>query len=153
MITINETLKETKFANFNSLELQSALKSLVVEKNSNKTAINIYNFVRDEIMVGASRIEIASATLNAKKRFSQMKGNLAIALFRGAGIPARYRLFDFDEKKILGLVDKITYIAFPSIRPFMPNGKIIHVIPQVYLNEEWLNVDPLFDIGFFNGMK
>ena len=74
-------------------------------------------------------------------------------MFRGASIPARYRLIDADERKVRGIVDDTSYFLFPLFRRLSPRQTVLHIIPQVYLNATWLDADPLFDKEFFDGLK
>jgi transglutaminase-like putative cysteine protease len=129
-----DTLGESHFVDYHVPEIEAVLARLGEADDRTETAVNIYTYVRDEILLGASLVGIkASETLKAKKGFSQTKGNLMVALCRAAGIPARYRLMDYDEKKIYGIVDRVTFTVFPLLRLFTPGGRITHVIPQIQL--------------------
>jgi len=152
---LEEYVKPTYFADSNSKEIQDSLAEILNGvKTPKEAAIKIYYFVRDEIKFATGDVGLkASQTLKIKKGPSLLKGSLAIAMFRGAGIPARYRLIDADEKKVKGIVDNVSYFLFPLYRKLAPDHIILHIIPQVYLNDQWLNADPLFDKGFFDGLK
>lgn len=152
---LKEYLKPTYYADSDSEFLKNRALDIIKDaKTPQETAVKIYYFVRDKILFATGDIGLkASQTLQAGKGPSLLKGSLMIAMLRAAGIPARYRLIDADDRKVKGIVDDLSYKLFPCFRRLSKNQTVLHIIPQVYLDGEWLDADPLFDKGFFAGLK
>lgn len=150
-----EYLKPTYFADSESKEIHDRLTVILKGvKTPKEAAVKIYYFVRDEIKFATGDIGLkASQTLKVGKGPSLLKGSLMIAMLRAAGIPARYRLIDADDRKVNGIVDDLSYRLFPLFRKLLKNQTVLHIIPQAYLDGEWLDADPLFDKEFFAGLK
>ena len=91
VLSNSNLLKETKYCEVNNQKIQDKAKSL--KKSSTlETAKNIYHFVQFEIAYEAyaNTKKGALKTLNARKGNCADQAHLLVALFRAAGIPARY---------------------------------------------------------------
>ncbi len=152
---LGQYVQPTCLADAQAAPIQDALATITNGATTPRdTAIRILDFVRDDIRFATADVGLrASQVLPIRKGSSLLKGTLTIALFRGAGIPTRYRLIDADERKVRGIVDPVSFALFPLLRRLAPGKTVLHVIPQVFLDDRWLSADPLFDTGFFQGLK
>lgn len=153
--TLKEYLEPTYYADSDSEFLKNQVLNVTKDaKTPQEAAVKIYCFVRDKILFATGDIGLrASQTLKVGRGPSLLKGSLMIAMLRAAGIPARYRLIDADDRKVKDIVDELSYRLFPFFRRVSKNQTVLHIIPQAYLNGEWLDADPLFDKQFFAGLK
>jgi transglutaminase-like putative cysteine protease len=119
--------------------IEAAALSLARSGDSERDkAIEVFHFVRDEILFQFSRFsDRASDTLTSKRGHCYQKANLQIALLRCLGVPAGF----------------ITQRIDPEVlRPFLSDEamKMVvepvgHANAAVFLRGRWLSADATFD--------
>jgi len=139
-----EYLSGTKVCDIESPDIK--MKSYMLTKDSyseKQKAIDIFNFVRDEIKYRFDYSYIkASETL--KKGYGNCfnKSNLQIALLRSCGIYAGYKVYVIKKEVFFPIVPKDIYelISQPTI----------HVGCVVFLNNRWVEADATIDFELYN---
>ena len=110
---MNNYLKETKLLDFNNF----LIKKLILLKNWNNLSkkekiLNIYNYVRDQIIFGYNVADKVSASKVLKDGYGQCntKSILFMALLRALKIPCRLHGFTINKEAILnsGMEKRIT---------------------------------------------
>ncbi|MEM7096670.1 MAG: transglutaminase-like domain-containing protein [Pseudomonadota bacterium] len=123
-------LEETAYLNFSHPGLQKVVAELR-GKTDTQTAVNLHNFVRDEVRFGwrpAFYAMSASEVLRTGVGYCNTKSTLFVALLRGAGIPARQRFVSINAD-----------ILKPFIKLRQPY--VDHSYTEVLLDGRWLRVD------------
>ncbi len=123
-------LEETAYLNYSDPSLQAALTALR-GRTDRETAVNIHNYVRDEVRFGWRPdfyAMTASEVLRAGVGYCNTKSTLFVALLRGAGIPARQRFVTINAD-----------ILEPFVR--LPQPFVDHSYSEVLLGGRWLRVD------------
>ena len=117
------------------------------KSNSQKeTALNIFFFVRDEIVFSINDAKSkASQTLKRGTGECATKTNLHVALLRASGIPARFHLSKCKSEALKGIIPELLYKRMPEIAS--------HFWPEVYLSGKWIACEGLFDRELFNGLQ
>ena len=139
-----EYLSSTKVCDIENPDIK--MKSYLLTKNSyseKQKAIDIFNFVRDEIKY---RFDYSStkASETLKKQYGNCfnKSNLQIALLRSCGIYAGYKVYIIKKEVFFPIVPKDIYelISQPTI----------HVSCVVFLDGRWIEADPTIDFELYN---
>ena len=139
-----EYLSPTKVCDFETSDIR--MKGYLLTKNSyseKQKAIDIFNFVRDEIKYRFD-YSYTKASETLKKGYGNCfnKSNLQIALLRSCGIYAGYKVYLIKKEVFFPIVPKDIYelISQPTI----------HVSCVVFLNERWVEADTTIDFELYN---
>jgi len=134
---IEEYLKPARFAQSHHPEIVECANRLSQGLPREQVVKNVYFFVRDRIKWTVEGVKPAIEVLRSKKGACFNKASLQIALLRAVSIPARYRL-----EEVLSL----------ALKPYLPRElhdllpkTVVHVLAEVYLNEQWLGCDATLD--------
>lgn len=123
-------LTSTQYLNFEHPSIAELVANLKME-DPVASAVNIHDFVRDEIRFGwSSRFYAmtASEVLEQGVGYCNTKATLFIALLRGAGIPSRQRFVTINSNILEPFID-------------LPQSYVDHSFTEVYLNGKWHSVD------------
>lgn len=146
---MKEHLQETSILDFQNVDIQ-----LLVLNRQWKylTASNrigeIYNFVKDEIKFGYNASDDIPASQVLKDGYGQCntKGSLLMALFRAVNIPCRFHGFTIEQELQRG--------AIPSFLIGLAPKYIIHSWVEVYLNDQWINLEGfILDEGYLKAIQ
>jgi len=139
-----EYLSGTKVCDIESPDIK--IKSYMLTKDSyseKQKAIDIFNFVRDEIKYRFD-YSYTKASETLKKGYGNCfnKSNLQIALLRSCGIYAGYKVYMIKKEVFFPIVPKDIYelISQPTI----------HVSCVVFLNNRWVEADTTIDFELYN---
>jgi transglutaminase-like putative cysteine protease len=139
-----EYLSGTKVCDIESPDIK--MKSYMLTKDSyseKQKAIDIFNFVRDEIKYRFD-YSYTKASETLKKGYGNCfnKSNLQIALLRSCGIYAGYKVYMIKKEVFFPIVPKDIYelISQPTI----------HVSCVVFLNNRWVEADTTIDFELYN---
>jgi transglutaminase-like putative cysteine protease len=139
-----EYLSPTKVCDFETSDIR--MKGYLITKNSyseKQKAIDIFNFVRDEIKYRFD-YSYTKASETLKKGYGNCfnKSNLQIALLRSCGIYAGYKVYMIKKEVFFPIVPKDIYelISQPTI----------HVSCVVFLNNRWVEADTTIDFELYN---
>ncbi len=133
-------LISTKYCDKDNPEIQALTSELVKSCNGDIRccAINIFNWVRDEIKYGFDFWNVkASETLHKKMGMCANKTNLQVAMLRSAGIPAGYMVLRIKKEAIKVIANKEIYEKSLDA--------IVHVYCCVLINGEWISADASVD--------
>jgi hypothetical protein len=144
---MDEYLRPTELCDSNNEEIkkkaQELVKDAVIPKEA---AINIFYFVRDEILYALDFSDIkASHTLRTRLGECVNKSNLQIALLRAVGIPARYRRVAIRKELLQGIFSGLIYRSLPEVAE-------PHPYCECYLSGKWIACQALFDKALLEGM-
>ncbi|HOK56439.1 MAG TPA: transglutaminase family protein [bacterium] len=139
-----EYLLPTKICDVENPDIK--MKSYFLTKKSfseKQKAIDIFNFVRDEIKYRFD-YSYTKASETLKKGYGNCfnKSNLQIALLRSCGIYAGYRVYLIKKEVFLPIVPKDIYekISQPTV----------HVSCAVYIEKKWVESDSTIDFELYN---
>jgi hypothetical protein len=139
-----EYLIGTKICDIDSPDIK--MKSYLITKNihsERQKAINIFNFVRDEIKYRFD-YSCTKASETLKKGYGNCfnKTNLQIALLRSCNIYSGYKVYLIKKEVFFPIVPKDIYelITQPTV----------HVSCVVYLNNRWVEADTTIDFELYN---
>jgi len=139
-----EYLSPTKVCDFETSDIR--MKGYLITKNSyseKQKAIDIFNFVRDEIKYRFD-YSYTKASETLKKGYGNCfnKSNLQIALLRSCGIYAGYKVYMIKKEIFFPIVPQDIYelISQPTI----------HVSCVVFLNNRWVEADTTIDFELYN---
>jgi hypothetical protein len=111
-----------------------------------EAAERIFHFVRDQILFGFDRPGArASDTLRKRMGSCISKTNLQVALFRAAGIPARYHLAALTKEALKGVLPAFAYRSVPERIAF-------HPWCECYMSGKWISSEVLFDQGLYEAL-
>lgn len=142
-----EFLSETKYCDLESYEVKKQALRLKAS-NDIDTAINIFNWVRDDVKYAFDYWNIkASETIQKMCGMCANKANLQISLLRAAGIPAGYGVLRIKK-------EALKVIAYEEIFAKTLDSTI-HVYCRVFLNDQWISADAtvdkeLFEVAYIN---
>ena len=129
-------LKQTPIADFDAPNVRALITSRGWRALAPYDRIGaVYQFVRDEIPFGYNRADDLSASQVLRDGYGQCntKGNLLLALLRGAGIPARFHGFTIHKALQRG--------AIPSwLFPLAP-PRILHSWVEVRFDDQWIPLE------------
>lgn len=131
-------LKQTKILDFNAPDVRTLVNEKGWGKMTESEKVkNIYNFVRDEIKFGYNVSDNIAASQVLKDGYGQCntKANLFMALLRAVGIPNRMHGFTIHKQLQKGAITGIWYKISPK--------NILHSWVEVYVNDEWFNLEGL----------
>lgn len=139
-----EYLSATKVCDVDSPDIK--MKSYLLTKKSyseKQKAIDIFNFVRDEIKYRFD-YPYTKASETLKKGYGNCfnKTNLQIALLRSCGIYAGYKIYLIKKDVFFPIVPEEIYKLI--------NQPTIHVSCAIYLEEKWIEADPTIDFELYN---
>lgn len=142
---MQEYIVPTMLCDCDSDEIQQKAEELTRNIDSPKeAAMKIFNYVRDQIPFGVSRIdEKASKTLKKGRGFCVTKTNLQVALLRATGIPARYHQVVLDKTVLKGIVSDSFYKRQEDRIWF-------HPWCECYLSGKWIACDLYLDKATYN---
>jgi len=136
-----EYLQATELGDSDNSEVNNKALELTKDAPTPKeAAMNIFAFVRDQVLFGFNRFDAkASETLKGGVGFCITKTILHVALLRAAGIPARYHQVVLSNESLKGLVPE------PIFRKKIPREIWYHHWAECYLSGKWVACEPLFD--------
>lgn len=107
-------------------------------------ARTIYLFVRDSIKFGWVYPQDipAEEVLKNRKGVCMQKANLLVAMFREAGIKARFHFMYVDKSALDDFLPDFAYKKW--VNPFP------HTFPEVYLNDKWVSMEATIDKELHN---
>lgn len=129
-------LKQTELLDFNHSSIQNLLLLNGWKNLPPKTKVlNIYNYVRDEIVFGYNEDDAITASAVLKDGYGQCntKSTLFMALLRAVDIPCRLHGFAINKKLQKGAISGIWYAITP--------GELMHSWVEVFYNGKWLNLE------------
>ncbi len=130
-------LAETKLLNFKHSSIAELVKSRGWNSLSEEEKIlQIYNFVRDEIVFGFNaepEAIPASQVLQDGCGHCNTKGILLMALLRAVGIPCRSHWFTIDRTVQRGFFEPLTYAITAK--------ELLHSWVEVLYQGKWLNLE------------
>lgn len=134
--TMNKYLQETKMLNFK----HNSIQRLIMEKSWGnyddfQKILQIYNFVRDDIVFGYNTDDTISASRVLNDGYGQCntKGTLFMALLRAVGIPCRFHGFTIDKELQKGAMTGVIYRLAPQ--------SIVHSWVEVLYKDQWYNME------------
>lgn len=144
---MDEYLGRTELCDSNNEEIKKKAQKLAKDAAAPKeAAINIFYFVRDEILYALDFVDVkASHTLRTRLGECVNKSNLQIALLRAVGIPARYRRVAIRKELLQGIFSGLVYRSLPEVA-----GP--HPYCEYYLSGKWIACQALFDKALFEGV-
>ncbi|HNK95973.1 MAG TPA: transglutaminase family protein [Leptospiraceae bacterium] len=129
-------LEETELLNFSNPNIQNLIQNRGWNHKTDKEKIlEIYNFVRDEILFGYNTEDEKTASEILEEGIGQCntKGILFMALLRGVSIPCRFHGFTILKNLQKGAISGIYFHLAPK--------NIIHSWVEVYYKNKWLNLE------------
>ncbi|GIO19362.1 transglutaminase [Oceanobacillus oncorhynchi subsp. incaldanensis] len=133
---MNKYLQETQMLNFS----HSSIQKLIIQKqwknnNDFRKILEIYNFVRDDIVFGYNIDDTISASKVLNDGYGQCntKGTLFMAFLRAVGIPCRFHGFTIDKELQKGAMTGIIYNLAPQ--------SIVHSWIEIYYKDQWYNIE------------
>jgi hypothetical protein len=142
---MEEYLSATELCDCDNIEVKNRARELTKDAATPKeAAMNIFNFVRDQILFGFNRYDAkASETLKGEIGFCITKSTLQVALLRAAGIPARYHQVVLSNESLKGLVPDSIY------KKKVPKKIGYHSCCECYLAGRWVVCEALFDKALY----
>lgn len=142
-------LKPTKILDFNELTIKDLVESKAWKSLNPVDRVGaIYRFVKDEVKFGYNQSDDIPASLVIVDGYGQCntKGSLLMALFRAVSIPCRFHGFTIDQELQRG--------AIPSFLIGLAPKYIIHSWVEVYLNDQWINLEGfILDEGYLRAIQ
>lgn len=142
-------LAESPYCDVSHRVLQRALRQLVPEgpegQDPRRTAVTLFHFVRDSVIWELGNWnKTASETLISGSGSCSNKANLLVALLRGAGIPAGFRIMDVDALYFGPIIPaEFLRARKDSSKPTK------HFYSTAWLGGRWLRLDATDDLGVF----
>ena len=138
---LNDFLIETKYCNFKNININYLAKKLTLEYSAQQEkAKALFYWVRDNILYRVGNWNCsASETLKEKRGTCTNKTNLLIALLRSINIPAGYGVMYVMGDEYFGPIKIPIFKNLVSL-------KSVHIFCYIYLNNQWVKVDPSDDI-------
>jgi hypothetical protein len=145
---MDEYLRATELCDSNHDEIKAQAQKLVENAESPKEAVlNIFHYVRDQIMFGMDHCDVkASETMNKGMGFCITKTNLQVALLRAAKIPARYHRAVLSKSCLKGIISAFAYRATPD-RIWW------HPWCECFLSGKWTSCDSLLDKALYEALR
>jgi len=141
---MDEYLRPTEYCDSDNQEIRQAAIDLIKDSQTPKdAALEIFQFVRDEILFAIDEHTKASDTLQRGTGQCATKTGLQIALLRAARIPARYHLADVHKNCLKGLISPTAFDGFDE--------RITdHFWCECYLSGKWISCETLFDKALYD---
>ena len=97
--------------------------------------LQVYNFVRDEILFGYNICDTLPASQVLAQGYGQCntKGTLLMALLRAVGIPCRVHGFTIDKKLQKGAMTGLVYYSAPK--------NVLHSWVEVLYQNHWYELE------------
>ena len=141
--------KETALLNFTHPEIQQLVNKKQWDRQAPKDQIlNIYNYVRDEILFGYNRADDIPASEVLMDGYGQCntKGVLFMALLRAVGVPCRMHGFTIDKKLQKGAMKSWYYKLSPN--------EIVHSWVEVFYENKWYNLEGfILDVPYLTKLQ
>ncbi|MFW9845667.1 MAG: transglutaminase family protein [Candidatus Thorarchaeota archaeon] len=139
-------MKPSELCDWHNPDIMRKAKEIRGKSLSQKeTALNIFHFVRDEIVFSINNVKTkASQTLRRGAGECGTKTNLHVALLRASGIPARFHLSRCKSEVLKGIIPDWLSDRMPKI--------VSHFWPEAYLSERWLACEGMLDRGLYSGL-
>ena len=141
--------KETALLNFTHPQIQQLVTKKQWDCQAPKDQIlNIYNYVRDEILFGYNRADDIPASEVLIDGYGQCntKGVLFMALLRAVGVPCRMHGFTIDKKLQKGAMKGWYYTLSPA--------EIVHSWVEVYYENKWYNLEGfILDVPYLTKLQ
>lgn len=143
---VDHYLKSSKYCDFDNPAIMRKAKEIEGEsQNQREIALNIFYFVRDEIVFSINDVASkASQTLKRKTGECGTKTNLHVALLRASGIPARFHLSKCKSEALRGIIPGWLSDRMPEVTS--------HFWPEVYLSGKWIACEGLLDRDLYDGL-
>lgn len=139
-------LAETPYCDISHPALRRVLRHLVPEgQDLRRTAVTLFQFVRDSVIWELGNWnKTASETLISGSGSCSNKANLLVALLRGAGIPAGYRIMDVDALYFGPIIPAEFLRARKN-----PSKPTKHFYSTAWIGGRWVRLDATDDLGVF----
>ncbi|WP_286761062.1 transglutaminase-like domain-containing protein [Salegentibacter sp. UBA1130] len=148
-IDFKKYLKRTDILDFDNPSITSLIRDRGWKKMTEIDKVkSIYNYVKDDVKFGYNIADNISASEVLKDGFGQCntKANLFMALLKAVGIPNRMHGFTIHKALQKGAITGIWYKLSPT--------NILHSWVEVYVNEEWFNLEGLIlDKPYLTGLQ
>ncbi len=138
---MREFLKETSFLDFNSPVFNDFLKDFIPQEDTKKTAIALYEKVREAFLYDPYHLDLrhhaltASVILSKKRAWCVEKAIILVACARKIEIPAR-----------LGYAIVVNHIGVERLIKYLRRSEIVfHGYVELYINNHWIKCTPSFD--------
>ena len=145
---MEEYLRTSRLVDLNSeIVMETTNRVIKDARTPREAAIKIFYFVRDEIKYKFVAIPLGKASTVVKTRTGQCtaKTVLIVAMLRAANIPARFHFADLRTEFVKGLESHLIYKIMPRT--------IGHAYAEVYLDDKWIKIDPIFDKELYDLIK
>ena len=147
---INEFLEPTSFVESDHKDvIEFAKKAIGNVTDPKSKAIKLFYAVRDKIVYDPYTFNLkpdkmkASHVIATKKAFCVPKAVLMTAAVRAVGIPAR-----------LGFANLINHIISDELKNILESNVLaFHGYTEIYLNDKWIRVTPIFNIQLCRHMN
>ena len=133
----HSALRETAYLDYHHPALQTLIRRAEHASDvPRERAVVLHDLVRDQIEFGFDRhfyARTASEVLTARRGFCNTQATVLTALLRGAGIPARIRVYALSAEVLQGVIDPCT-------------RWIDHAVVEACIEGRWVRTDSyLFD--------
>jgi len=142
----SQYLNPTELCDWDNPDILNKAKDIRAKSQSQReTALNIFLFVRDEIVFSINDAKSkASQTLRRGTGECGTKTNLHVALLRASGIPARFHLSKCRSEALKGIIPDWLFDRMPNIAS--------HFWPEAYLSGRWIACEGLLDRELYIGL-
>lgn len=136
---MDEYLKPTELCDCDNPEIREKANEIIADaKMPREAAVDIFYFVRDQILLAFDHSAKASETLRSGIGYCATKTNLQVALLRSSGIPARYHQAVLMRNCLKGMIPAFGY-------NFTPEKLEYHSWCECCLSDKWIACETLFD--------
>lgn len=144
---MDEYLKPTELCDCDNPEIREKAKGIIaVAKTPREAAIDIFYFVRDQILFGYNHNTKASETLRSRIGYCATKANLQVAPLRSSGIPARYHQAVLAKSCLKGIIPAFGYMLTPERLEY-------HPWCECCLSDKWIACDTLYDKRLYDAAR
>lgn len=143
---VSQYLKATELCDWDNPDILRIAKEIKGKsKTQQETALNIFYFVRDEIVFSINDARSkASQTLRRGAGECGTKTNLHVALLRVSGIPARFHLSKCRSEVLRGIIPDWLSDRMPKV--------VSHFWPEAYLSGKWIACEGMLDRDLYSGL-
>lgn len=142
-------LCSTKMLDFEAPSIQNLICSREWQsKETFEQILEIYEFVRDEILFGYNRSDSLPSSQVLQEGYGQCntKGTLFMALLRAVGIPCRLHGFTIDKALQKGAMTGFVYRMAPQ--------NVVHSWVEVCFEDKWLNLEGfILDVAYLKQLQ
>jgi hypothetical protein len=142
----SQFMEPTELCDWNHPDILEKAKELVERsKTKREAALDIFNFVRDEIVFSINDAKSkASQTLKRRSGECATKTNLHVALLRASGLPARFHLSKCRSEALKGIIPEWLFNRMPEVAS--------HFWPEVFLSGKWVGCEAMLDRDLYCGL-